>query len=94
LYAVENTILPAVKKILKERAEQIGSPLLKKWALEAITQLVLPDEVKNGDLAVTIESSKIGSTKSVITRYGLNHIDILNDSKVITEIIKKITLAP
>lgn len=94
VYAVENTILPAVKKILIERAEQIGSPLLKKWALEAITQLVLPDEVKNGDLAVTIESSKISGTKSVVTRYGLNHIEIVSDTKVIAEIIKKITLVP
>ena len=94
VYGLENYLLPEVKKGLVKRAGQIGSPLLKKWALEAIAQLEIPDEVKNGDLAVTIESSKIGSTKSVITRYGLNHIDILNDSKVITEIIKKITLAP
>ena len=93
IYGLENYLLPEVKKILKERAEQIGSPLLKKWALEAITQLEIPDEIKNGDLAVTINSSKIGEAK-VVTRNGLNHIEIVSDAKVIADIIKKITLTP
>ena len=93
VYGLENYLLPEVKKGLVKRTGQIGSPLLKKWALEAITQLEIPDEIKNGDLAVTINSSKIGEAK-VVTRNGLNHIEIVSDAKVITEIIKKITLAP
>lgn len=93
VYGLENYLLPEVKKVLVKRADQIGSPLFKKWALEAIAQLEIPDEIKNGDLAVTLNSSKIGEAKTV-TRNGLNHIEIVSDAKVIVEIIKKITLAP
>ena len=86
--------LPFVKDSLKDRAEKFGSPLFKKWSLETLSKLEIPDEIKKGDLAVTIESTKIEGAEVIITRDGLNHLTILNDSKVINEIIKKITLVP
>ena len=83
-----------MKDSLKDRAEKFGSPLFKKWSLETLSKLEIPDEIKKGDLAVTIESTKIEGAEVIITRDGLNHLTILNDSKVINEIIKKITLVP
>lgn len=92
LFALENTIIPALKNVLRDRAGQIGSPLLKKWAFEVIEQIALPEEVKNGDIAVSFESSMISGIKVISTRFGLNHIEILKDTSVIDEVIKKLVV--
>jgi hypothetical protein len=86
--------LPIVKDTLNDRAEKFGSPLFKKWSLEILSKLEIPDEIKKGDLAVTVESTKIEGGEIIITGHGLNHLTILTEPKVINEIIKRIALVP
>ena len=93
IIGLETVFLPQVKAELLKRIEKISSPLIKKWANQIVDKLLIPDEIKKGDLAVTLDSAKIALAKEQ-TINGVHHIGLLSDKKVVDLVIKELSKLP
>ena len=93
IYGLETVFLPKLKAELLKRIEKISSPLIKKWAMQIVEKLQLPEEIKIGDLAVTLDSAKIDLAKEFKID-GVHHIGLLSDKKVIDQVLKELSKLP
>jgi Zn-dependent protease with chaperone function/pimeloyl-ACP methyl ester carboxylesterase len=79
--------ISASRLALKERAVEIDSPLLKRTVDHWIDLLELPEEVKAGDLAVSLERATLAGVKDVRT-VRESHLSMKRDGQTMQSVSK------
>jgi Zn-dependent protease with chaperone function/pimeloyl-ACP methyl ester carboxylesterase len=88
--ALLETALSAGRLVLAERAAEIDSPLLRRTVDRWIELLQLPDEIKAGDLAVSLERATLAGVEDVTT-VRESHLSMKRDGATM-QVVEKIVL--